>query len=840
MNVHFDTRDIDSYRLFCKIKRLPTYQLTGHVATFPDEYAAKLGLQGITNEEIGYEPHPDVFDYQRDIVRICLRKRKFAIFADCGLGKTIMFLEWIKALGTVLNGKSALIISPLMVIPQTIAESRKWFYEDLPIQQVRAAELVRWLKSPTSQIGITNYDALTQDGLTNRNLGALVLDESSMLKSHYGKWASQCLALGQGLEWKLACTGTPAPNDRIEYANHAVYCDAFSSINGFLATFFVNRGQTQERWVLKDHALESFYRALSHWCIFLTRPEIYGWKDNTQPLPPIVIHEHDIALTKEQQSIFTSETGELFANRMGGIRTRGKLGQLAKGHHNGKEVSTNKPAAIRRLIQQWPDESTIVWCIYNREQDQLAKEIPEAASISGATPIGQRLELIEEFKAGIRRILITKPKILGFGLNLQIATRQVFAGLQDCYDDMTEVLTRNGWKTFGDCDMDDQLATCNPTTLQFEWQWPTEIIWSEYMGPMIQFGGQRGFDLLVTPNHRMFVCRCPIRYRLANRAWHFRYANELCENYRRQEYRMLSCSQLWRGDSPEVIVNTCESGRSRWATVKTVHEMATEDAVRLAGWYVTEGHCRLPTTAEFGRIVICQSDGNPSNRAEIIDLLSRLFGSVNTNTKDLTSYCRHVAHWLLSEFGHGSHNKRLPRWIKDLDARYLCILRDVMMKGDGGATGRYYRTASRQLADDFQEVAIKTGIRASVKPRICKGSTLYDVVLEYEHTQPSISSTPSVVSYEGMIGCARVMNGTLIVRRNGIPVVSGNSYESFYQAVKRSNRYGAVKSLNVHIPMTDLERPMVENVLRKAKRIDEDTRAQERYFRRASKELASW
>lgn len=443
MNVLFDTRSIDSYRLFCKVKRLPTYRLTGHVATFPDEYAAKLGLTTKPEHRIDYSPHPEVFDYQRDIVQICLRKRKFAIFADCGLGKTIMFLEWLQALRPVLGDKSALIVSPLMVIPQTIAESRKWYYDDCPVQQIRASELKSWLDSPTAQIGITNYDALTQEGLTNRNLGALVLDESSMLKSHYGKWASQCLELGTGLEWKLACTGTPAPNDRIEYANHAVFCDAFSSVNGFLATFFVNRGQTNERWVLKDHALMPFYRALSHWCIFLTRPDVYGWKDNTQPLPAIVIHEHDVNLTSEQRMIFSSETGELFANRMGGIRKRGKLGQLAKGHYNGQEVSTNKPIAIRRLIESWPDESTIVWCIYNREQDQIANEIPDAASISGSTPIEQRLELIEEFKSGARKVLITKPKILGFGLNLQIATRQVFAGLQDSYESFYQAVKRS-------------------------------------------------------------------------------------------------------------------------------------------------------------------------------------------------------------------------------------------------------------------------------------------------------------------------------------------------------------------------------------------------------------
>ena len=443
--LHLNTGSIDDYRLFCKIKRLPTYKLTGHTATFPDEYAARIGLAEQVADEIEYTPWPGLFDYQRDIVKTCLTKRKYSIFADCGLGKTLMFLEWVRSIRDRLlaRNKSILIISPLMVVQQTMAEAARWYGEAIPIEQVHSAGLREWLSKPQSKVGITNYDALTQEGLSNKHLGALVLDESSMLKSHYGKWSSQCLALGEGIEWKLTCTGTPAPNDRIEYANHAVFMDAFSSVNGFLATFFVNRGQTQERWAIKDHALEPFYRALSHWCIFLTHPEVYGWTDNTKPLPSIVIHEHDIALTGEQQTIFRQETGELFANRMGGIRTRGKLGQLAKGYFNGQDVPTNKPEAVKALTESWPDESTIVWCIYNREQDQLAAIMPDAASISGSTPIDTRMKLIEEFKSGKRKVLITKPKILGFGLNLQMATRQVFAGLQDSYESFYQAVKRS-------------------------------------------------------------------------------------------------------------------------------------------------------------------------------------------------------------------------------------------------------------------------------------------------------------------------------------------------------------------------------------------------------------
>ena len=264
-----------------------------------------------------------------------------------------------------------------------------------------------------------------------------------MLKSHYGKWGRKCLDLGKGLEWKMACTGTPAPNDRIEYANHAVFMDAFTSVNTFLARFFVNRGQTGARWELKAHAIQPFYRQLSHWCIFLSNPAVYDWTDNTEPLPPIDVHMHHVDLTPEQATLAFEQTGRMFADKIGGITNRSVLSQIAKGQYRGRAISTNKPGFIRNLIASWPKESTIVWCLYNAEQERLRKELPDAASITGATPYEQREAIVADFKAGRRKVLITKPKILGFGLNLQIATRQVFSGLQDSYESYYQAVKRS-------------------------------------------------------------------------------------------------------------------------------------------------------------------------------------------------------------------------------------------------------------------------------------------------------------------------------------------------------------------------------------------------------------
>jgi len=432
----------DHYRRFLKIKSLPQYRITGRECWFPDEYAAAVGVSACKRREKHcMQLGSHLFDYQRDIATMAIRKQKFAVFADCGLGKTFMLLEFARHARRVLDrSRSVLIVSPLMVVKQTLDEATRW-YPDMQIEQVASKDLQEWTKRGVG-IGITNYDALTDD-VTQGSLGALILDESSMLKSHYGKWGQKCLELGSGLHWKLCCTGTPAPNDRIEYANHAVFLDHFPTVNAFLARFFVNRGQTDNRWELKPHALEPFYRALSHWALFLTNPATYGWKDNCGTLPPIRVHVDHVELTKEQEQLVRSISGKLVVTDLGGITSRSVMGQIAKGHYKGDDVPTLKFEYIKQLVDSEPGRATIIWCHYNDEQDKCSALFPDAANIDGGTSQDKRQALIEDFKAGRRKVLISKPRILGFGLNLQVATRQIFSGLQDSYEEYYQAVKRS-------------------------------------------------------------------------------------------------------------------------------------------------------------------------------------------------------------------------------------------------------------------------------------------------------------------------------------------------------------------------------------------------------------
>ena len=439
VSIRFDTRSVHDYQMFLNVRKCPMYSFRGNAAIVPSEYAATLGVDVPSSEQLEYTPVDGLFDYQRDIVRTAIAKQKYAVFADCGLGKTLMLLEFAKHAAQV-TGNKVLIVSPLMVVRQTVSEAEKW-YPELSIGRVAASDLNYWLSSDSSldtQIGVTNYESI-REGLQRGNLGGLILDESSMLKSHYGAWGTRLIELGRGLSWKLCCTGTPAPNDRIEFANHAVFLDRAKTVNEFLACYFVNKGQTNERWALKPHALGPFYRSLSDWSIFLTNPATYGWKDNVGTTPPIHIHIDEIPLTAEQRKAAQVMTGDLMTANIGGIGQRGKLSQIAKG----KGYPTNKPAAIRALVDSWPDESTIIWCHYNDEQKLMEQTFPEAVSVKGETKESDREMAIDRFISGEVKVLITKPKILGFGLNLQVATRQIFSGLKDSYEEFYQAVKRS-------------------------------------------------------------------------------------------------------------------------------------------------------------------------------------------------------------------------------------------------------------------------------------------------------------------------------------------------------------------------------------------------------------
>lgn len=442
MRLEFDPTSMKSYQEFVRLKSIPKYEWKGMIAEVPEEYAFMFDRLSIEKDTVPYSPSDFLFDYQAAIAKIAIRKKRFSVFAQPGLGKTAIMLEVARhAMRCLPKHKSVMIVSPLMVVDQTIEESIRFYGESerTPVY-VPANRLQSWMNDHGgNRIGITNYEGITEE-LRVGNVGSINCDESSTFKNGSGAWANRIIKLGKGIEWKTCYTGTPAPNDQIEYANHAVFMDHKRTINEFLASYFINRGQTSERWELKKHALDRFYADLSHWCIFLSDPAVYGWKDNCGTLPPIHVHIDRVDLTAEQNALAQKLTGNLFTSNIGGIGMRGKLSQISKGKGG---IATNKTAFIQDLVNSWPNESTIIWVKYNEEQAAMQKAFPDAMSIDGDTPHETRMKFIADFKSRKRKKLISKAKILGLGLNLQVATRHVFSGLSDSYEEWVQCLKRS-------------------------------------------------------------------------------------------------------------------------------------------------------------------------------------------------------------------------------------------------------------------------------------------------------------------------------------------------------------------------------------------------------------
>jgi len=239
------------------------------------------------------EMNPMLFGFQMDIIRYALRRGRLAVFADCGLGKTPIQLEWARHVYAKTN-KPILILAPLAVSRQTIREGKKFGI---------TVSLARENTDIINGINITNYEMLHK--FDTSVFSGVVLDESSILKSYTGKVRTQIIESFTGTQYKLACTATPAPNDYMELGNHAEFLGAMTRAE-MLAMFFVNDASDTGTWRLKGYAQERFWEWMSQWAVMLKRPSDLGYSDDGFVLPSLEVHEHTIEAD-------ASQVGHLFA-----------------------------------------------------------------------------------------------------------------------------------------------------------------------------------------------------------------------------------------------------------------------------------------------------------------------------------------------------------------------------------------------------------------------------------------------------------------------------------------------------------------------------------------------
>lgn len=358
-----------------------------------------------------------LFPFQREIVEWALDRECCAIFADTGLGKAHMQLRWAAATQRNAGGR-VLILAPLAVARQTQREAEKFGIEGVAA--------VRHPDESDAPIIVTNYERLHL--FRDEEWSALVLDESSILKSVDSKTRDELTRWARQIPYRLCCTATPAPNDWTELGNHAEFLGVLTRAQ-MLGTYFVHDEQSVavQHWRLKGHALEAFWRWVAGWAIAVRRPSDLGYPDDGYLLPPLETSYQWV------ENGHGPTEGQLFALDAHTLeeRRRARLGS-----------TDERVAACAATVAAEPGESWIVWCDYNRESEALARAIPGAVEIRGSDPAEKKEQALIEFSEGRIRILVTKPTIAGFGLNWQHCARVAFVGLSDSYEQWYQAIRR--------------------------------------------------------------------------------------------------------------------------------------------------------------------------------------------------------------------------------------------------------------------------------------------------------------------------------------------------------------------------------------------------------------
>lgn len=350
----------------------------------------------------GIEPKPlpsILFPFQQALTRWALKKGRACLWADTGLGKTLMQLAWADQIG----GR-VLIVAPLCVAAQTKREAKQKL----------------GIEIDGTHLSITNYEKLHL--VDPSDYAGVVLDESSILKSVDGKTRTKLIAMFKDTPYKLCCTATPAPNDIAELANHCEFLGIMTRAE-MLATFFVH---DQDGWRLKGHATQAFYRWLVSWGLFVSRPSDLGFENDGYELPPLHIEEVIVGQTD------ASKRGTLFPGITDGIQGRLRVRRA---------TTEEKVAATIKIVEQ-SNEPCLIWCGLNQEQDALRKALPNAVSVQGSDDEEQKESRLLAFLQGESHLLITKPRIAGFGLNMQHCSRMIFVGLGDSYEQYYQAIRR--------------------------------------------------------------------------------------------------------------------------------------------------------------------------------------------------------------------------------------------------------------------------------------------------------------------------------------------------------------------------------------------------------------
>lgn len=367
------------------------------------------------------ELNPMLFDFQKFIVSKALKAGKYAIFADCGLGKTTMQLEWAKHVVNKTN-KPVLILAPLAVSGQTIKEGTKFNVKVSKFTSNDNALSVEF-HNGIERIWISNYEQI--DNIDFSIFSGIVLDESSILKNFEGLIKTKLIEVCKLIPYKLCCTATPSPNDPMEMGNHSEFLDVMGR-NEMLAMYFVHDGGETAKWRIKGHAVEKFYEWIGQWAIMLNKPSDIGFENKGFDLPKLNFIENQIKTPKRDNGMLFNDAIVNATNFNAELRLTKELRM--------KEVAE---------IVNNSEENFIVWIKQNEEGEYLKKLIPGSIEVKGSDASEYKEKMLLGFANNEFRVLITKSKIAQFGLNYQNCRNQIFASLDFSFESLYQSIRRS-------------------------------------------------------------------------------------------------------------------------------------------------------------------------------------------------------------------------------------------------------------------------------------------------------------------------------------------------------------------------------------------------------------
>jgi len=342
------------------------------------------------------------FDWQRVIVQWSLRTGRALLSEDCGLGKTLQQLLYAEHVIRRTHGK-ALLLCPLAVQRQTAREAEK-FSIGCRVTICETQDDVQ-----EDGISITNYEKLHH--FNPAEFCCVVLDECQILKSYNGVTKRALCRSFAETPFRLGCSATPAPNDRMEIGNQSEFLGVLPS-SEMLQRWFINAGDEVGAYRLRMHGQEDFWKWMSSWAVCISTPADIGFDSTGYVLPPLKIVEHVVENPLEAGMLFN--VGKKIS---------------ATNIHREKRAALHDRADVVAGLVNADGDMWAVWCDTDYEADALRERIPDAIEVRGSMPTKKKEQLLEAFTDGSERVIITKPEIGGLGLNWQHSHKTTwFAG----------------------------------------------------------------------------------------------------------------------------------------------------------------------------------------------------------------------------------------------------------------------------------------------------------------------------------------------------------------------------------------------------------------------------